>query len=165
MKMKIITIMLILSLGFNVGVLFFFGNHFLMKKSFSGKRHFQEDHWLKDTMRRECALTDEQAQKLEKEREGFEASIRPLKKELQQKRKELFAAVAGELPEVKTDQLIQDLTRLQIQMEKSVIAHMGEVKKSLTPEQQKKFLEMIEKGPMRMPFGFRKDRGSGPGKG
>lgn len=164
MKMKIVTLLLIVSVSFNVGILFFFSNHWAMKKGFSGRRSSREYHWLKDRMRKELALTDDQARYIEKGRREFEADILPIKKELQQKRKELFTLAAGEsIDDVKMDQLIQDITRLQITMERSVIIHMREVKKSLTPEQQEKFRETIERGFMKMPFD-RRDTGADVGK-
>lgn len=150
MKTRIMIILLILSLGLNLGVFATFGRHWLLKKEF-GRGH-REDRWLRDRMQKELKLTDKQMEFIERNRGEIHKETKLIREGLQKKREELFDLVAADtVDEVKINTLINDLALLQTKMEKTIIGHLLNMKKNLTPEQQKKLKAVMQKGFARRP--------------
>ena len=150
MKRKLMVAILILSLGLNIGIIVTFGHHWFMEREFL--KGPGESHWLKNKMKKELSLTDEQVKFMEEDREAIHMEIKALRDELQKKRSELFTLVDGEtVDNKKVDLLINDLAQLQVKIEKVIIGHLLNMKTHLTPEQQNKLKAAMQKGLSVMP--------------
>ena len=161
MKRKLMTILLVLSLGLNVGIIVTFGHHWFIEREF--KKGPGESNWLKNKMKKELNLTDPQIKFMEADREALHKEIKSIREQLQKKRSELFTLVDAEkVDNKKVDILINDLAQLQVKIEKVIIGHLLNMKTQLTPEQQKKLKEAMQKGPMKVPPEQEFDRGEHP---
>jgi Spy/CpxP family protein refolding chaperone len=161
MKRKLMTIVLVLSLGLNLGIIFTFGHHWFMEREF--RKGPGESSWFKNKMKKELNLTDEQVNFMEQDRAAIHQEVKALREELQKKRSELFKLVDAEkVDNQKIDHLINDLAQLQVKLEKVIIGHLLTMKSHLTPEQQKKLREAMKKGPMKMPPEQDFERGEHP---
>lgn len=150
MKKKITIIVLILSLGLNLGVFATFGRHWLKRREF--RKGPEESSWLKRKMRKELNLTNSQVALMEQSRKNIGQEIKPIKEELKRKRVELFTLLeANPVDSAKVDKLIDAISLLQARIEKTVVNHIATMKKNLTPEQQQKFKAMMPKGFMGPP--------------
>lgn len=160
MKKKLVITVLVLSLGLNLGIIITFGHHWLTKREF--RRGPEESSWRKNKMKKELNLTDEQVKFMEQDRQIIDKEVRPIKEELQKKRKELFALLdVDNMDKAKIDQMINDLAQLQIKMEKTVIGHLITMRQHLTPDQQKKLKVIMQRGFMKMPPDMM-EKGPGP---
>jgi Spy/CpxP family protein refolding chaperone len=158
MKNKILTIILILSLGLNLGVLATFGRHWINRKEF--RKGPGENNWIKKKIKKELNLTDAQVAFMEQDRKNIDQEIKSIRKELRNKRVELFTMLDAEpVDSAKADKLIDTISSLQSKIEKTVVGHLLAMKKNLTPEQQQKFKTIMPKGFMAPP-----PNQSGPGK-
>jgi Spy/CpxP family protein refolding chaperone len=145
MKRRILFTFLVLSLALNVGVVGSIGYHLL--RHGEGPRSNAE---FRHHMQRALKLTDEQANTLEKDHAALEASLQPVKTTLENKRMELLSLLDSEqVYTPKIDALIGSISELQITIEKNVIQHSFVLKKSLTPEQQRRFNALFRKGFMK----------------
>jgi Spy/CpxP family protein refolding chaperone len=146
MKTKILVVFLIISLGINIGVFFTVGYHWWREKA-SKEESRVKCGWHQSPLRQNLNLTSEQISILEKYREEMESQVQPLREELKLKRLGLFNLVKDETSnDKKTDSLLNDIARLQSEIEKKVIQHSIKVKEILGPEQQKKFYDFFEQG-------------------
>ncbi|MDZ7263889.1 MAG: Spy/CpxP family protein refolding chaperone [candidate division KSB1 bacterium] len=85
-------------------------------------------------------LTDDQKTKLEDLRLAHQKEMLPLRTELQSKMASLRLLQTEEKPDLKKiDQLIDDTQVIRSKMQKARVRHHLEIRKLLTPEQQKKF--------------------------
>ncbi len=151
MKNKALTIILILSLGLNLGVLARFSRHWLNRRDF--KRGPREHSWMKKKMQKELNLTESQCALMEQGRNNIDQELKSLREELKRKRIELFTALDTEpVDNVKVGQLIDNISALQAKIEKTVLGHLITMRKGLTPEQQQKFKAMMPRGFMTPPL-------------
>lgn len=152
MNTKLLKILLILSLGFNLGIVITFGHHWLMRKEF--KKWPEESSRHKKFMHKTLGLTDEQAKLMDNNRESLEKEIFPLKEELKKKRLELASLLdADTVDNSKIETLTADISLLQMKIEKNVINNSINIRKILTIEQQKKFKAFLKKGFQNMSHG------------
>lgn len=145
MRKKITIIVLILSLGLNLGILATIGRHWFNKREF--RKGPGENSWLKRKMQKELNLTEAQVSIMEQDRKNISQEIKSIKEELKSKRIELFTLLdADPVDSVKVDKLIDTISLLQAKIEKTVVGHLAAMKKNLTPEQRQKFKAMMPKG-------------------
>jgi len=150
MKNKVLAIILVLSLGLNLGILATFSRHWLSKREF--RKGPGENNWLKRKMQKELNLTDAQVAFMEQDRKNIDQEIKSIRKELRKKRVELFTMLDAEpVDRAKVDKLIDTISSLQAKIEKTVVGHLVTMKKNLTPEQQQKFKAIMPKGFMAPP--------------
>ncbi|MDD5131752.1 MAG: Spy/CpxP family protein refolding chaperone [bacterium] len=150
MKNKIITVILVLSLGLNLGVVARISRHWLNKRDF--KKGQSENNWLKKKMQKELNLTDAQSAFMEQDRKNIDQEIKSIRAELGKKRAELFTMLdADPVDSAKADKLIDAISSLQAKIEKIVVGHLVTVKKNLTPEQQQRFKTIMPRGFMAPP--------------
>lgn len=153
MKRKIITVLLILSLGINLGVLVAFGHHWLLKREF--KKWPQGSIWHRKKMQRVLNLNEEQVKLLEQNRLEMQKAITPIREELQKKRADLFALLDAQvINDAQVDKLINDISIKQMEIEKRVVEHLLKVRKNLTPKQWQKLKIFSQKGFRPMPPGI-----------
>lgn len=149
MKKKLVAAIMVLSLGLNLGIIVTFGHHWLMEREF--RKGPGESRWLKNKMKKELKLTDEQVKFMAEDQVAIRKEIKPLREELQKKRAELFTLVDAEkVDNQKVDLLINDLAQLQVKIEKTIIGHLLDMRTHLTPEQRQKLKAAMQKGPMKM---------------
>lgn len=157
MKDKVILIVMIVSLAFNLGVL----TMFVLKVIF----HPRLEQPIEKVMKQRLDLTREQEEKFKEIWDETHDEIKPLREEMEKKRREAFNLLQEpEMDIEKRDQLFTESAELQIQIEMLMFNHIHSMKDELTPEQQEIFMETMEEricpkgGPMGPP-------GSGRGSG
>ncbi len=144
MNKKLVLILLAVSLAFNLAVVLTFGHHWIMK------RYFERGHgphmFFQNKLKKMLDLTDQQVAQMEKDHQEMKKTMDPLREELQKKREELFTLVDTDpVDEKKVDELINDISLSQAKIEKAIISRSINMRKDMTPEQQKKFKEFIHK--------------------
>ena len=156
MRKRILVVLLVISAGFNVGVLATFGHHWLFK--------ITPESWRAGRMHRQLGLSNEQAGAMKKDREEMKKVIEPMRSELQKKREELFAALGEDtINNAKIDKLITEIAALQMNLEKTLIDRSINFRKNLTPEQQKKFAQVLKRTSKRKSFMGKMGFEPGPG--
>ncbi|MDD2889315.1 MAG: periplasmic heavy metal sensor [bacterium] len=137
MKTKILIILLVLSLGVNVGTLITVVYH-----SNKPKIHKQ---WRQHPLSEKLDLSQEQIGQIENIKTKSRQATVPLRDTLIMKRKELISLLKRNPSDsIKSDSLIREIANLQIQMESYVLNDMRDIMKNLTPEQSQKFCECFE---------------------
>jgi Spy/CpxP family protein refolding chaperone len=151
MKRKIIIIVLIVSLALNIGVILSFGRHWMLKREFR-KGPEGENSWIKNRIKKELNLTDEQVKVMEQDRLELRQLTAPIKDDLRKKRAQLFTLLNDDkVDNAKVDKLIDEISLLQAKVEKTVINHLSSMRKNLTPEQRSRFRSFMQKGLPGMP--------------
>jgi Spy/CpxP family protein refolding chaperone len=143
MKRKIVLAVLAVSLALNAGMLSTVGFHWLHYRGPGrGDGPGHGNHF-----RKILRLTDAQSQSFDEDRARLDAAIDPLQKQLRSKKMELVALMkATDTYTTQIDALVTETAGLQTEIEKTFIRHSFNVRRNLTPEQQDKFNELLEKG-------------------
>jgi periplasmic protein CpxP/Spy len=90
-------------------------------------------------------LTEEQRRQVEEIRRDFLPRVAGIRRALRQARLELNDLLFGEPPDMPViEAKSRDISRLQTQLEKEVIEHILQEKDLLSPEQKKRFHEVIQ---------------------
>lgn len=140
MKTKLLIILLVISLGINAGVIFAFGF-----RHWHAKRLRPEFRRERLQLQRSLDLSEEQNQLFEKYRKELNNQLSPLREKIRQKRRELLGLLkTEEIDEEKIDKLLSEIAELQSEIEKTVVRHSIQIRKILTPAQQKKFIGFLE---------------------
>ncbi len=161
MKDKVILIIMIVSLAFNLGVLAMFGT-FIVR----GYLFHHQGPPIEEDMKRRLDLTPEQEKELKEIRGEMHDEIKPLREEMEKKRREAFNLLQEpELNTEKRDRLFAEIGGLQVQIEMAMFNHLHRIKGELTLEQQEIFLDTMEERicPKGRPMG--PGRGYGRGRG
>ena len=139
MKNKILIVVLILSLGVNLGLILTFVFRI-------GETSASECGWHCAALRQRFHLTRDQIEALENRRADMQKKIMPMQEELKRKRLELLALQEGEnLDTAKLDSLLAVMSRLQYEIERAVFLHMNEVKGIFSKVQQVQFFEQVKR--------------------
>lgn len=102
----------------------------------------EKNHFLFEQL----SLKPEQLQEMRSNAILFRAEIDRRRQEINTMRKELVGLMRFENPDKKAiDSKIQQISRKQEEMQRMIAGHMLEVKTSLDREQQRKFLDLVEK--------------------
>jgi hypothetical protein len=145
-KNRIWIVLLVVSLGVNIGLLLHgfwprgLGGHALQDgRSQSG--------WHASSMKSGLGLNAEQARLMEEERLRVMAQAQPLQDELRLKRRELFLLLKSKtVTDAGLDAALGDISRLQTAIEKIFILHSLKVKGFFNPEQLRKYDLYFEQG-------------------
>lgn len=90
-------------------------------------------------------LNDEQLQQMRTQRVAFEAEIEEIQIKMQEKRKALLEEIKSATPDsALIEKLIDEIGRLQAQVQKKAVRCLFKEKQLLTPDQQEKFFKMFE---------------------
>lgn len=93
----------------------------------------------------ELSLKPEQVKALKERTIPFRADIDRRRREITVRQKELTTLMRRERPDVKAvDRAISEISSLQEEMQRRITRHMLEVKASLDPDNQRKFMDLIE---------------------
>ncbi len=138
MKTKVLIILLIISLGFNIGIVL----NFLIK---SKGTESVGCGWHHTNLRERFKLSPEQIQTLEQKRTEMEAKILPIRKRLQNYRIELLALQKSEkLDTVRLDSLLWSIAQAQCEIEKNIFMHIHEVRGIFDETQLQEFYQQLE---------------------
>jgi len=138
-------VLLAVSLAFNLAVAITFGHHWMMKKCFD-RGPEGSPVFFKHKLKKMLDLTDQQVEQMEKDHQEMRKTMDPLRQELQKKRDDLFALVDSDSPdEKKIDELINEISLKQMQIEKAIVNRSINMRKGMTPDQQKRFKEFLHK--------------------
>ena len=145
MKSKLLILVLVISLGVNIGFLLrcFWPNCPLMKKNAAAA----PSGWHASSLRRDLGLSAEQTQLMETERRNVKVQAQPLQDELRLKRRELFTLLKNKtVPTVELDVMLNEIARLQAGIEKLYILHTLKVKGCFSSQQLQKYDGFFEQG-------------------
>ena len=146
MKNRIWIVLLVVSLGINIGFLM----HWFWPQIVPGRSDKSDKSrfgWHASPMRRGLGLSAEQARLLEDERRQVLAQAQPLQDELRLKRRELFMLLKNKaVTDAELDVSLSEISRLQAAIEKMFILHSLKVKGFFTPLQLQKYDGFFEQG-------------------
>ena len=145
MKKRLFILVLVISLGINIGFLLrcFWPQCPLVKKSVAAAPF----GWHTSSLRHDLGLSAKQTQLMETERRNVMAQAQPLQDELRQKRRELFALLKNKtVPAVELDLILNEIARLQAGIEKIYIMHTLKVKGYFSAQQLQKYDGFFEQG-------------------
>lgn len=146
MKRWILPLLLVISLGVNLGFLL----HRAWPKIVAGRSITSTppcSGWHASPMKRHLGLNSRQVRRLESERQQVLAQIRPLQDELRLQRRQLFVLLKkGEVSQGELDSALNDIARRQAAIEKIFILHSMKMKGHFSPAQMHKFEGYLERG-------------------
>lgn len=146
MKKRIWIVLLVISLGINIGFLL----HRFWPKIVHGRSAWNDKSqagWHAGSMRHGLGLNAEQAELMEKERRQVLVQAQPLQDELRLKRRELFLLLKNKaVTDAELDLVLSEISRLQAAIEKMFIRHSLKVKGFFTPDQLQKYDGFFEQG-------------------
>ncbi len=146
MKRWILPLLLVISLGVNIGFLLHWAWPKIVPGHSSGSATSRSG-WQASPMKRHLGLNARQVRQMESERQQVLARIRPLQNELRLKRRQLFMLLKkGEVPPVELNSALSDISRLQAAIEKIFILHSLKMKDHFSPAQMRKFEGYLERG-------------------
>jgi len=145
MKVKILAIALIVSLGINAGTFLTLSYHLWQR----GRIGRDADRWRtahSDRLKHRLDLNEEQIDSMEAMRERMYVKTLPLREKLSARRRELIDLLEGPEPvEPRLGSVIKEIALLQAELEVEIFKNIREIRKTLTPEQQARFLELFER--------------------
>jgi len=142
MKSKWLTIVLVLSLAINAGVLATMGYHYYVNASTPstapcpmspGDSHLYQSLGLSNA---QLAKIDPLAQK-------FHGRLAELGSAMEEKKELLVTLLQTNSNPVKIENLRKEIAGLQDEIQKEVITHITELKKILDPDQQQRFFNLM----------------------
>ncbi len=154
MKVKVLVIALIISLGINVGTIVRIVHNGQYSRRFGEREPFlppgpsqpPPEHILQHSpLRYELELTEEQINAMATIHKGTQSRIIPTSQELRVKRRELMGLLKESEPdEVRLDTLFKEVANLQTEIERCIFEDIRQMKEILTPEQKQQFFELFQ---------------------
>jgi Spy/CpxP family protein refolding chaperone len=149
MKIRLLIILFIISLAFNLGVLV----KVLLKST--PERHVHEEYvhevgcahedWKESHFCRQLNLSCQQLDQMEKYRIQFQKQISPLTMKLEKERLELFHLLKKDtLDEKGANEILQQISNYQNEIQKCFIHHFFQTKKLFNSDQQKRFYLYVQ---------------------
>ncbi len=143
MKRWLLPVLLVISLGGNIGFLL----HWAWPRMTGGGKAGLSSGWHAGPMKRHLGLSSRQARQMEHGRRQVLEQARPLQEALRQKRRELFVLLKGqEVRDADLDAKLNEISRLQAALEKMFILHSLSVRSVFTSAQRRKFEGCLERG-------------------
>ena len=142
MKSKWLTVVLVLSLSINAGVLVSMGYHYYVNASTPstapcpmspGDSHLYQF----------LGLSNAQLAKMEPLAQKFHGQIAELGAAMEEKKETLTDLLQKDSDPVKIENLRKEMAMIQDEIQKEVITHITELKKILDPDQQQRFFNLI----------------------
>lgn len=143
MRRWLLPLMLVVSAGLNAGLLL----HRVLPPRGARAGITPTPGWHAGPMRRHLGLKAAQARQLDDWHREVLAGIRPLQEELAAKRVELVALLKEPAADpVRSDAIIDEISRLQAAIEKVFARHALKVRGVLSPAQRRKYEGCLERG-------------------
>ena len=142
MKSKWLTVVLVLSLAINAGVLVSMGYHYYVNASTSstapcpmspGDSHLYQS----------LGLSNLQLSKMEHLAQKFHVRLGELGALMEGKKETLTDLLQKNSDPVKIENLRKEMAGIQDEIQKEVIVHITELKKILDPDQQQRFFDLM----------------------
>ena len=142
MKSKWLTVVLVLSLAINAGVLVSMGYHYYVNASTPssapcpmspGDSHLYQS----------LGLSNLQLAKMEPLAQKFHARLAELGALMEEKKETLIALLQKDSDPASTENLRKEMAGVQDEIQKEVILHITEVKRNLDPDQQRRFFDLM----------------------
>ena len=142
MKSKWLTVVLVLSLAINAGVLVSMGYHYYVNASTlssapcpmsPGDSHLYQS----------LGLSNNQLAKIDPLAQKFHGRIAELGAAMEEKKEALLALLQKNSDPVKIENLRKEMAGIQDEIQKEVITHITELKKILDPQQQQRFFDLM----------------------
>ena len=142
MKSKWLTVVLILSLAVNAGVLASMGYHYYVNASTSstapcpmspGDSHLYQS----------LGLSKVQLSKMDPLAQKFHARLAEFGALMEEKKETLIDLLQKDSDPVKIESLRKEMAGIQDKIQKEVITHITELKKILDPDQQQRFFDLM----------------------
>ena len=144
MKTKVINIILIISLGINIGLLASYVYHQLTGKKIEERDIFKRG-WRRGRLRHKLKLDENQLKKAEAMQETTYIKINPIRDTLKIRREELTNLLKNsQLDKPKLQNLIKEIANLQAEIELIYSEQIWQMKEVLTPEQQQQFFKLFK---------------------
>jgi len=144
MKSKVIILLLIISLGINIGLIIRLALQRPMVKRFEERdiRH----GWRRGGLGHRLNLNENQLKAIETMHESTYVKMNVIRETLELKRAELTNILKEAQPDTARIQpLIKEIANLQAQIELGLTENILMMKKELTPEQQQQFFELFKR--------------------
>lgn len=144
MKSKVIILLLIISLGINIGLIIRLALQRPMVKRFEERdiRH----GWRRGGLGHRLNLNENQLKAIEAMHESTYVKMNVIRETLELKRAELTNILKEAQPNTARIQpLIKEIANLQAQIELGLTENILMMKKELTPEQQQQFFELFKR--------------------
>lgn len=142
MSKKTLTWLLVFSVILNISTIGTFGYFRWMKTGEQKPGSHKRDH--RDYFNKQLGLTEAQSDSMGNLRTRFWQEIKPLRGELDQARKELFEILKQDsLNDQKVNVKIDEISEIQKLMQRKTIENFLQHQSILTPEQNKKFIEIM----------------------
>jgi Spy/CpxP family protein refolding chaperone len=144
MKSKVIILLLVVSLGINIGLILWLT---LPRPSPRRIEAYDIRHgWRKGKLRYRLNLLESQVKAIEAIQETTFGKIWAIRETLTVKRQELINILRESQPDnFKLQQLVKEIADLQTEIELGLAENILALKKVLTPEQQEQFFELFQK--------------------
>ena len=143
MKNRIWIILLVVSLGVNIGFLL----HWAWPRIAAGRTAAAFSGWHAGPMRQHLGLSSDQARRMESDRRQVLAQAKPLQDALRQKRRELFMLLKKpDVAAADLDAVLGEISRLQTGLEKMFILHSLKARSVFSPAQLRKYEDYLERG-------------------
>ncbi len=143
MKNKLLTFGLILLFVVNISALVTFAYNRWVKPP--SKFHPPSSVESAPLMPRQLSLSHEQLKCFGDIRSSYEAEIQEIQAQIQEKRRTLVGEMKKDSPDMASiDKLIEEISRLQVEMQKKAVLNLFKEKEVLTPEQREKFFRLFE---------------------
>ena len=142
MKSKLLTVVLVLSLAINAGVLASMGYHYYVNASTPssapcpmspGDSHLYQS----------LGLSKAQLAKMDPIAQKFHARLAELGAAMEGKRELLVDLLAKDGDSARIEDLRREMAGVQNEIQKEVITHISELKKILDPNQQQRFFDLM----------------------
>lgn len=172
MKVKVLAVALLVSVGINIGTMVALGYHWWRDREIERNVYLWRSTGPND-LRAELELSEQQMDRVRAAREKTLAELEPLRGELFTKRIALVDLLKELEPhEGRMDSIINEIAGLQAALESQIVKDIQQIKRLLTKEQQEMFLKPFERAlieralqkPPREPAPRPKSSNSVPGK-
>ena len=145
MKVRVLTVALIVSVGVNIGAVVTLSYYWWHERE-----HAQKSHILQSTgpnrLRAELDLSEQQMERVRAARERTLTQLRPLRIELFTKRRDLVDLLKELEPhQGRMDTIILEIAGLQAELESQIVKDIQQIKRLLTKEQQEMFFKPFER--------------------
>lgn len=144
MKKRIVLIILIFLFIVNLSAIFTFSYNRWLKPKINISEEDSQEIW--DSIQDQVVLDPPQLEKMKSMRFSFEKEILSLRMEIWQKRRVLLEEIRNPNPDLaRIDKAIDELSRLQAEIQKKTIRNILKDKEILSPRQQRRYFSLFER--------------------
>lgn len=144
MKNRVFFIILILLFIVNLTAVVTFSYNRWLKPKINSAEEDPQEMW--DSIQDQIVLDQSQLEKMKSLRFSFEKEILSLRMEIWQKRKALLEELRNPEPDLaRIDKAVDELSRLQSEIQKKTIRNILKDKEILSPRQQRRYFSLFER--------------------